>query len=108
MQAKKLWYFWRGKYKAAISAQWMYTCALLVDLFQFPSVNLNSCLQLRVKTEDENLAEWLVDVTSEAERQGSDKFVTGYEQWDSLHILFYILPPEICVTLAWSANETCV
>ena len=37
-------------------------------------------LQVRLKTEDENLAEWLVDVTSEAERQGSDRYVTGYEK----------------------------
>lgn len=35
-------------------------------------------VQLRAKPEEENLAEWLVDITSEAERQGSDKFVTGY------------------------------
>jgi len=37
-------------------------------------------LQLRMKSEDENLAEWLVDITSEAERQGSDKFVVGYNK----------------------------
>ena len=35
-------------------------------------------LQLRAMSEDENLAEWVVDVTSEAERAGDDKFVTGY------------------------------
>ena len=37
-------------------------------------------VQLRMKSEEENLAEWLVDITSEAERQGSDKFVVGYNK----------------------------
>lgn len=37
-------------------------------------------MQLRQKPEDENLAEWLVDITSEAERQGSDRFVVGYNK----------------------------
>ena len=37
-------------------------------------------MQLRIKSEEENLAEWLVDITSEAERQGDDKFVLGYNK----------------------------
>lgn len=37
-------------------------------------------LQIRAPGDDENLAEWVVEVTSAAERQGSDRFVTGYAQ----------------------------
>ena len=35
-------------------------------------------MQIRVKDEDENLAEWIVHLTTDADRQGSDKFVAGY------------------------------
>jgi hypothetical protein len=34
--------------------------------------------QVRRKGNNENLAEWIVDITTEADRQGSDKFVAVY------------------------------
>ena len=41
---------------------------------------LTACtLQIRPKGEDENLAEWIVDITTEADRQGSDRFLTAYQ-----------------------------
>ena len=36
-------------------------------------------LQIRRKGDDENLAEWIVDITTEADRQGSDRFTTAYQ-----------------------------
>lgn len=35
-------------------------------------------MQIRKKGDNENLAEWIVDITTEADRQGSDKFVETY------------------------------
>ena len=35
--------------------------------------------QIRRKADNENLAEWIVDITTEADRQGSDKFVEKYK-----------------------------
>ena len=35
--------------------------------------------QIRRKADNENLAEWIVDITTEADRQGSDKFVEIYK-----------------------------
>ena len=35
-------------------------------------------VQIRRKADNENLAEWIVDITTEADRQGSDKFVETY------------------------------
>ena len=35
-------------------------------------------VQIRRKADNENLAEWIVDITTEADRQGSDKFVESY------------------------------
>ena len=35
--------------------------------------------QVRRKADNENLAEWIVDITTEADRQGSDKFVEIYK-----------------------------
>lgn len=37
------------------------------------------CGQIRRKGDNENLAEWVVDITTEADRQGSDKFITTYQ-----------------------------
>lgn len=37
-------------------------------------------LQIRKKGDNENLAEWIVDITTDADRQGSDKFVTTYRE----------------------------
>lgn len=36
-------------------------------------------MQIRRKADNENLAEWIVDITTEADRQGSDKFVDTYK-----------------------------
>lgn len=51
-------------------------------------------MQLRLKLEEENLAEWLVDITSEAERQGSDKFVAGYNRCSLLYSSWQPLQPD--------------
>lgn len=40
--------------------------------------------QVRRKGDNENLAEWIVDITTEADRQGSDKFVATYRRYISL------------------------
>ena len=40
----------------------------------------NLAVQVRARAEDENLAEWVVDITSAAERDGSSRFVTGYAE----------------------------
>lgn len=37
-------------------------------------------VQIRKKGDNENLAEWIVDITTDADRQGSDKFVTVYRE----------------------------
>ncbi|KAK9808412.1 hypothetical protein WJX73_002001 [Symbiochloris irregularis] len=40
----------------------------------------SQCGKIRAPGADENLAEWVVEVTSAAEKQGSDRFVTGYAE----------------------------
>ena len=42
-------------------------------------LRLEWTLQVRRKADNENLAEWIVDITTEADRQGSDKFVEAYK-----------------------------
>lgn len=37
-------------------------------------------MQVRRKGANENLAEWIVDITTEADRQGSDVFIDMYRQ----------------------------
>ena len=37
-------------------------------------------LQIRKKGCNENLAEWIVDISTEADRQGSDIFTDTYKQ----------------------------
>ena len=37
-------------------------------------------LQIRMKGSNENLAEWIVDISTEADRQGSDIFMDTYKQ----------------------------
>lgn len=37
-------------------------------------------VQIRKKGENENLAEWIVDITTDADRQGSDKFTAVYRE----------------------------
>ncbi len=42
-------------------------------------LRLRNAAQIRRKADNENLAEWIVDITTEADRQGSDKFVETYK-----------------------------
>ena len=42
--------------------------------------------QIRRKGDNENLAEWVVDITTEADRQGSDIFVTTFQKCGTMHV----------------------
>ncbi len=37
-------------------------------------------MQVQEKRADENLADWIVHITTDADRQGSDAFVQAYER----------------------------
>lgn len=42
--------------------------------------SLGEMMQVRRKGANENLAEWIVDITTEADRQGLDLFIDTYRQ----------------------------
>ena len=44
-------------------------------------------VQIRRKGDNENLAEWVVDVTTEADRQGSDSFVSTFQRCGTCNVL---------------------
>ena len=50
--------------------------------------------QIRRKGDNENLAEWVVDITTEADRQGSDIFVTTFQKCAALCMLRVQCPCE--------------
>ena len=49
--------------------------------------------QIRRKGDNENLAEWVVDITTEADRQGSDIFVTTFQKCGTVHAISLALFP---------------
>ena len=53
--------------------------AIALERMSVNSVVCMHTLQIRRKADDENLAEWIVDITTEADRQGSDRFTTAYQ-----------------------------
>lgn len=67
----------QGKLQQDIEFNWVND---LHPLISSEEGSLGEMMQVRRKGVNENLAEWIVDITTEADRQGSDLFIDTYRQ----------------------------